>query len=113
MHELGVTQEVLNIALSKAKEAGAKKVCKVSMVIGDSSGIVDDSVQLCFELLSQDSIASGAEISFRHIPTTVRCRRCDISFTAKKDQWACPTCGGWDVEMETGKEFYIESIEVD
>ena len=113
MHELGVTQEVLDIALDKAGEAQASRITKINLVIGEMSSIVDDSVQFYFDFLSQDSIARDARLSFRRVPMQVRCRRCGFSFSPEKLDWSCPQCKEWDAEVTAGKEFYIDSIEVD
>ena len=113
MHELAVTQRVLDIALEKAKEARAKRVTGIKLVIGEMSSIVDDSVQFYFDFLSQDSIASGATLTFERIPVQMRCRQCGTNFTPDKPPWNCPECHQWDVELLAGQELYIDSIEVD
>ena len=113
MHELSYTQGVLDIALENAREAKAKRITRINLVIGSMSGIVDDSVRFCFEFLSQDSIAHKAELTFRHVPTRLRCRKCDLAFEPDSEQWGCPHCQKWDVELQAGSEFYVDSIEVD
>ena len=113
VHELSVTQRVLDIALEKAKEAHATRVTGINLVIGEMSSVVDDSVQFYFDFLSQDSIASGATLSFERIPAQLRCRQCGHSFTPDKLPWNCPRCNQWDVEILAGQELYIDSIEVE
>ena len=113
MHELAVTQEVLNIALEKAKETNARKITRINLVIGEMSGLVDDSVQFYFDFISNDSIASDAELSFRRIPAKARCLKCGFSFSPGKILSSCPQCQAWNVEVTDGRDFYIDSIEVD
>ena len=113
MHELAVTQRVLDIALEKAEEAHATRVARINLVIGEMSSIVDDSVQFYFDFLSQDSIASGAALSFERIPMTLRCRQCGHTFTPDSPPWKCPECRHWDMEIVAGQELYIDSIEVE
>jgi len=113
MHELGVTQAILDIALDKAKAAKAEKITKINLVIGEMSGIVDDCVQFYFDFLSKDSIASGTILFFKRIPMQVRCRKCGFSFLPKNSLWSCPQCNEWDVEIIAGREFYVDSIEVE
>ncbi len=113
MHELSVTQGMLDIVLKKAEEAQASRITRVNLVIGEMSGLVDDCVQFYFDFLSQDSIASGAKLSFKRIPMRVRCRQCDFSFSPDKMLWSCPQCDAWDVEITAGKEFYVDSLEVE
>ena len=113
MHELSVTQGMLDIVLEKAKETQASRVARINLVIGEISSIVDDCVQFYFDFLSKDSIAGDAKLSFTRIPMQVRCRNCGFSFSPDKSAWSCPQCGQWDVEILAGQEFYVDSIEVE
>ena len=113
VHELAVTQRVLEIALEKATTANATRVTGINLVIGEMSSVVDDCVQFYFDFLSEDSIASGATLSFERIPMQLRCRHCEHSFTPDKPPWCCPRCNQWDVEILAGQEFYLDSIEVE
>jgi len=113
MHELTITQQVLEIALQKAQEAGARTVTRINLVIGDLSSVIDDSVQFYFDFLSQDGIAKGAELSFHRIPLKVRCNQCQCVFTPDGEPWQCPTCKEWNIEIISGREFYLDSIEVE
>ncbi len=113
MHELSVTQGMLDIVLEKARETQASRVVRINLVIGELSSIVDDCVQFYFDFLSEGSIASGAILVFTRIPMQVRCRNCGLSFSPDKSSWSCPECGKWDAEIIAGQEFYIDSIEVE
>jgi hydrogenase nickel incorporation protein HypA/HybF len=113
MHELSVTQEVLNIAVEKAQKAKASKIIRIDLVIGEMSGVLDDSVQFYFDFLSKDSIASGASLAFKRVPMQVRCKHCGNIFLPGKQSWSCPQCQEWEVEVLAGREFYLESIEVE
>ena len=65
MHEMGITQALLDMSVSKAQEAGASSVKQINLVIGDMSSVLDDSVQFYFDFLSKGSIAEGARLSFQ------------------------------------------------
>jgi hydrogenase nickel incorporation protein HypA/HybF len=113
MHEFSITQQVLDITLNKAKEANATRVNQIFLVIGEMSSVKDDSIQFYFSYLSENTIAQGANLSFRKIPIKVKCLHCGGSFTPTNESWICPHCLHEGVEVIEGKEFYIESIEVD
>ena len=113
MHELSVTQSILDIVLEKAGEAQASRIAKINLVIGEMSSVVDDCVQFYFDFMSKDTMASGATLTFKRIPTQVRCRNCGSPFSPDGSSWNCPQCGKWDVEILAGQEFYIDSIEVE
>lgn len=112
MHELAITQYILNIALEQAKAAEAREITRVNLVIGEMSGIVDDCVQFYFDFLSKDTIASNSALSFKKIPSQARCRTCKTVFHPEKFDWACPNCHGLSIEIVAGRESYVESIEV-
>ena len=113
MHELSITQSILSIALEKAKEAQAKKISRISLVIGEMSGIVDECVQFYFEQFSKDTIAAGASLCFSRPPAQFRCRHCATTFTPNDLDWTCPGCHRQEIEIVSGRECYVESIEVD
>jgi hydrogenase nickel incorporation protein HypA/HybF len=113
MHELGITEEILNIAITKAREASAEKVTEINLVIGDASSIVGECVQFCFDFISRETIAAGARLNFERRPLQMRCRNCSCTFGPEKDSWTCPQCQDWSVEIISGKEFYMDSIEVE
>jgi len=113
MHELAVTQSILNIALQEAEKAQATRITDIRLVMGSFCGIVDDSVRFYFDFISQDTLAEGASLSFRRVATRFRCRACGAEFSPEDQDWTCPSCGAVGGEVVAGREFYIEGIEVE
>lgn len=111
MHELFVTEQIRDIAVRYANEAGAMKITDIYVVVGELSSIVDDSVQFYWDYISAGTIAAGATLHFRRLPATFVCRRCDGQY-GTKDGLACPACGSSDVHVVQGEEFYLEAIDV-
>jgi len=111
MHELGITESIVNIAVDKAKEAQASKITKINLVIGELSGFVPDCIEFYFDFLSKDSIAEGAVLHFESSPAQFRCRSCSTVFCPQDTIWTCPKCQSQSVEITGGRELYIESIE--
>ena len=60
MHEYSVTENILNLALEKAKGAKANKITRINLVLGELSGVVGECVQQYYKVLCRDTIASGA-----------------------------------------------------
>ncbi len=113
MHELSITQSMLDIVLKQAEKVEAKQVGKINLVIGEMCGIVEECVQFYFNFLSQGTPAEGAALSFTMVPTKARCRDCNKLFELKEFDWACPYCQSSSMEIVAGKELYLESIEVE
>lgn len=113
MHELGITESIVNIAVDKAKEAQASKITKINLVVGELSGFVPDCIEFYFDFLSKDSIAEGAVLHFESSPAQFRCRSCSAVFRPQDTIWTCPKCQSQSVEITKGRELYIESIEAE
>jgi hydrogenase nickel incorporation protein HypA/HybF len=95
MHELAVTQSMLDLVLEEARKVGAGRIQKINLVIGNLSGIVGDSVEFYFQFLSKDTMAQGATLAFESVPTRARCR------------------GNTSLEIVGGNELYVDSIDVE
>lgn len=114
MHELPVTQGIIDVVVKAANDNRAQRVTAVHLVVGELSSIVDDSVQFYFDLLSRDTIAQGAVLSFKRIPATATCQDCGHSFAAQAPLApACPRCGSYRLHVAGGRDFYVDSIDID
>lgn len=112
MHEFYVTQQVISIACEEANKQHAKSIDKITVVVGELTGIIDESVQFYFPLLAENTLAAKAELTIKTIPAKLSCPVCEKDFVKTFD-YACPDCGRKGTLTEQGREFYIESIEVD
>jgi hydrogenase nickel incorporation protein HypA/HybF len=113
MHEFSITESILSLALEKAGEAKAGRITRINLVVGELSGVVSDCVQFYFDTVSKNTIAGGAELAFETRPTKLRCRKCQNVFIPKDSEWSCPDCREAGIEIVSGRECYMESIEVE
>lgn len=113
MHELSVTESILEIALRHAKQADALRITDIYLVIGQLSSIVDDSVQFYWDIVSKDTIAAEATLHFQRVPTEVLCLECQHRYNPARGEFSCPHCQSNQIEIVTGEEFYLEAIKVD
>jgi hydrogenase nickel incorporation protein HypA/HybF len=113
MHELAVTQSILDISLRHAKDAGAKKITGINLVIGEFASIVDNSVQFYWEMLAEGTIAQGAHLHFDRIVGEMTCTNCKHSFHPNDTDFTCPNCESQFVQITKGDEFRVDSIDVE
>jgi hydrogenase nickel incorporation protein HypA/HybF len=113
MHELSVTESILEIALKHARQADAQRIADIYLVIGQLSSIVDDSVQFYWDIIAKDSLAEGACLHFRRIPAQLACLDCGSQFGLNREDYFCPNCHGIRVKVVSGEEFFLEAIEVE
>ena len=64
MHELGITEQMLTVALEQASKSGISKIKRINLILGETSDISSDSVQLYFDSISKETPAQGAELCF-------------------------------------------------
>ncbi len=113
MHELSITQSILEIVNRYAADAGASRVTQIRLVVGGFTGFVPDSVQFYFDLLSRGTLAEGAELVIERRPGQIRCAACGLVYEPLDGQiWVCPACHALGGEVVTGKELYVDRIEV-
>jgi hydrogenase nickel incorporation protein HypA/HybF len=113
MHELSVTESILEISLRHAKKANAIRVTNLYLVIGQLASIVDDSVQFYWDIISKGTLADGAVLHFRRLPTTLVCLECNHQYTPGKDGFSCPNCKSDRIKVISGEEFFMEAIDVE
>ena len=113
MHELAITQSVLEIVLRHARQAGGGRVLAIHLVVGQLSSIVDESVAFYWDLIARGTAAEGARLHFRRIPARFRCEACGGEYPLQERTTNCPACGGGAARLIAGDEFSVEAIDVD
>ena len=114
MHELPVTRGMLEIALDAAREAEADRVLAIDVVIGELTSFVDDAVQFYFDVVAEDTPAEGADLRFRREAARVTCHECgSVREVEPPLRPTCADCGSMALRVDGGRDFYVESIEVD
>ena len=113
MHELPVTESILEISLRHGRESNAKRITDLYLVIGQLASIVDDSVVFYWDIISKGTLAEGAQLHFKRIPAEMQCRDCKSRFKLSSEEFSCPECGGAHIYVVAGEEFYLDSIDIE
>lgn len=114
MHELAVTENILEIATRHATQAQAKRVTDIYLVIGSLSSIIDDSVQFYWDIISKNTICYGAQLHFHRIPAQMTCQECGHLFSLENNLLTpCPQCSSANIRVISGEQFYLDSIEIE
>jgi len=111
MHQLGIAQEILNTALETGQKEGAHKVTSVHVKVGEHTTVDVADLRFCFDALKVGTIAAEAELALETAPPAA-CRVCKTSFSPEGDPSACPACGSSEVEIMSGREVYVDSVEL-
>ena len=112
MHEMAITESLVEIALVEARKADAKRITAIHLKIGALTGIVADSVSFYMDLVAKGTLAEGARLVTTVLPVTAHCPDCGHDFAVEDMVFLCPKCGG-PGQILTGRELLIESLEIE
>jgi hydrogenase nickel incorporation protein HypA/HybF len=114
MHEMGIAMEIVKIARASIPEdmQGAR-VQRVNLKVGQLSAIVADSLRFCFDLVVKETPLEGAELAIEEVPVTARCKDCQAEWTVSEAVFTCPACHSGTIDMLSGRELDITSIEIE
>ena len=113
MHEMGIAQSILDIAIAAAEKEGAQRITRVNVVAGELRGIVPLQFTFCFGVMAENTIASGAHLNLEITPVRGRCRVCEETFIVEDYRYICPKCRGGDIQTVGGTELRLRDIEVE
>ncbi|MEW6674136.1 MAG: hydrogenase maturation nickel metallochaperone HypA [Thermodesulfobacteriota bacterium] len=113
MHEMGIALQIVEIATASLP-AGSKdiRVEKVNLKIGKLAAVVPASLRFCFEVVTKDTPFAGSTLDIEEVPVVVKCRGCKIEWTVTGPDFRCKTCQNGEVDILSGREIDIISIEV-
>ena len=115
MHELQVTERILDIVLRHAKTNNVSKILSIQLQIGELSDLENEWVQRYFDYLSKDTLAENAKLVIERTPVVMRCDSCSISFEVnlkENKDIECPACGSAKCSLVSGRDYYIKDMEV-
>lgn len=122
MHEMPVTQSLLNMVLEHAE---GQRVTDVYLRVGKMSSIVPKSVEVFFDYFSKDTLAQGARLHFEILPIEMVCQECQQPLDL--NEWVtdphhlviqkafargCP-CGSKNLRITGGVGCDLVSIEIE
>lgn len=114
MHELGIMTGVMEAVKTSAIQAGADKVLKVNLSVGEMTEAIEDALFFAFEALSEGNpLFDGAELIITMVRPKSRCLECGAEYEHDRFHMLCPECESFATELMAGRELQIDSIEVD
>ncbi len=112
MHELSIAESIIDIVLDGAKSNNAGKVIKVTVVVGNCSGVVPESLKYCFDVIKKETAADSAELVITELSARAHCESCGGDFKVGQYDCVCPECG--DIIMPTGgRELHVSEMEIE
>lgn len=110
MHELSVTQSILEICLTEARKNALNKISEINIRLGKFSTFAPDCIISYFKILSKGTIAEGAQVNFSIVKIKTHCPNCQAVNEITEPVFICPVCGKPGLEIVEGREFFVENL---
>lgn len=113
MHEMGIAQSVIDMATREAELKSARAVLRVSLAIGELSGVDTESLTFCFECLKKDTLLDNAALEIVYKRRRHRCLSCTQEFEVVNHDPSCPHCHREDTQFLSGDELELSQLELE
>jgi len=110
VHELSICRSISTIV---ADHAAGREVRIVRLRVGKLRQIVPDTLVYCWALVNEQApLLAGSKLEIESIAASIRCLTCGQTRELTEVRFACDACGADKVELVTGEEFLITSLEL-
>jgi hydrogenase nickel incorporation protein HypA/HybF len=109
MHELALSQSLLDVVLKCARTERLRSISQVVLEVGTAAGVTASGLRSCFELVAEGTPAEAAELVVELVPVRVRCRTCALEHELAGRPTTCPSCGAGAPEIVAGREVRVRS----
>ncbi len=112
MHEVGIMEQTLALALAHVHQAGGMQIHCLKLRIGALSGVEPDAIRFAFDVVTQGTIAQAAKLEIDFLPAICYCHHCQKEFEPEAWIYACPACANLSTDIRQGKELELSSVEI-
>ncbi|MBU3188792.1 hydrogenase maturation nickel metallochaperone HypA [Clostridium bowmanii] len=113
MHEVSIIENVIKIVTDKANENKLTKVTKVSLKIGELSGVSAECLNFAFDICIIDTMLEGSTLEIEKVSAVAECFDCKQKFQIHHFNKLCPCCNKFCSSIIHGYELYVNTIEGD
>jgi hydrogenase nickel incorporation protein HypA/HybF len=110
MHEIGVLFEVVKSVERFAEENEVEKIQTLVLQIGELSSMIPKYMKSLYPAAIEGTILDGSELEIEILPANALCNDCKKVFNIMEHKGTCPICDKKNIEILSGKEFYIKEI---
>jgi len=111
MHELALTEDILDHALRAGRAAGARTITQITLSVASTSHAAPEVIRAHLHVISRGTAAEDADLRIITRPVSHVCPHCGQSYVVTED-WACPSCGAPALLADDEPEMRLEDLEV-
>ncbi|ESA37682.1 hydrogenase-3 nickel incorporation protein [Leptolyngbya sp. Heron Island J] len=112
MHEIGLMQAALAVALDHAHAQGARQIHRLQLHVGELSGVDPEALAFAFTVVSSGTLAEKAELETISVPVRCYCSSCQHLFQPSGWVYECPHCHQLSADIRQGRALELASLEI-
>ena len=114
MHEMGIILHLAKTLEETAAEQNINKITRVTLQVGEVSGIITDYFTDCWNYFrGRHPVLGSAELELEEIPAVTFCGNCERTYPTVQYGRECPYCHSGETWLLRGNECIIKEIEVE
>jgi hydrogenase nickel incorporation protein HypA/HybF len=113
MHEMSLSQGMLELIEDAARRDGFARVRTVWLEIGALAAVEPEALKFCFDVVTRGSCAQGARLEIIATPGQAWCLKCSQQIGISEPLGACPECGSHQVQVTGGTDMRVKELEVE
>jgi hydrogenase nickel incorporation protein HypA/HybF len=113
MHELGLAQAIIRLAIETLSQQPEKHIRSLHIQVGRLAGVNIDALSFSLPIVARGTAAEGCAVVYDEIEGLGKCLDCGVEFVMADFFSNCPSCGSFNREIQTGREFTLKDMEVE
>lgn len=111
MHELSLARDMIMIISQTLGEV--RPLDAVNITVGPLSGISPESLRFCFTEIARMEGFGEPELVITETEAKLVCIDCRCEYEAADFYQGCPSCGSIRRRILSGREFTVDSVEIE
>ena len=117
MHELQVTEQILEVALKHIEGQHVSRIVIIHLRIGDLSELEEEWIQHYFDYLSKGTLAEDAKLKIEKVPIVLECEDCGANFEVSQQELGEALCLDCEADepswnLISGRQYTVTNLEV-
>ena len=114
MHEFSIADNIVKSVISELESLESTPdttLQKVHIGVGEMRQVVPDTLKFAYNQLTEGTAAENSELIIHDKPLRALCSDCKWEGRLEEMIFICPACDSRNLEIISGKELQLESME--
>ena len=114
MHETVFSEEIIKVINDKKKNLDVNyKVSRINVRLSPLSHVRPKTLESAFLQMAKSANIEGVSLNIKSSKVKLECKSCGRKFLVEEPIFVCRYCSNKDFDIEEGKGFFIESVEIE